>query len=115
MKKEQIEQIPHKRIEVDVKKIKKSENQFTHREITEINAGLWWYDLAFPVDLVNCDTKVFASVAERKEGCATAETARLLIYNVAAYDGGISITIELLKTEGRNVQGQIDILGFTWG
>jgi hypothetical protein len=63
MEKEEIEKIPHERIEVDVNKIKKFGDQFTHREFTEIKSGIWWYDIAFPVDLVNCDTKVFVSVA----------------------------------------------------
>jgi hypothetical protein len=121
MEKEQIvEKIPHKRIEVDVKKLKTFENQFTYRAITEISAKFWWYDLAFPVDLVNCETKVFASVAERNENntCATSDSnpllKRLSVWNVAGYDGGISILIWLGDTNG-SVQGQIDLLGFTWG
>ncbi|HEX2408500.1 MAG TPA: hypothetical protein VHJ38_14955 [Nitrososphaeraceae archaeon] len=75
MEKEKIEKIPRKRIEVDVNKIKKDGDHFTHREITEINSGIEWYDFAFPVDLVNCETKVFVSIAERKGECATAEDA----------------------------------------
>jgi hypothetical protein len=117
MEKEEIEKIPHKRIEVDVNKIKKIEDHFTFREIRQIDAGFWWHDLPFSVDLVNCETKVFVSVAERNENntCATAGNLRLLIYNVAAYDGGISVLTYLGNTNGRSVQGQIDILGFTWG
>ena len=117
MEKEKIEKIPRKRIEVDVNKIKKIEDHFTHREITEINSGIEWYDFVFPVDLVNCETKVFVSIAERKGECDTTEhpsLRRSSIWNVAPYQGGISVLIWLGDTD-RSVEGQIDILGFTSG
>jgi hypothetical protein len=63
----------------------------------------------------NCETKVFASIAERRGGCATAERERLSVWNVTAYDGRISVLIWLGDTDGGSVQGQIDLLGFTWG
>ena len=59
--------------------------------------------------------KVFASIAKRRGGCATAERARLSVWNVAAYDGRISVLIWLGDTDGGSIQGQIDLLGFTWG
>ncbi len=58
MEKEELEQLPHKKIEVDSNKIKKFEDyKFTHREITEIDSGIGWYDFYnFPSELVNCET-----------------------------------------------------------
>ena len=117
-KEEIVEPIPHKRIEVDVNKIKKFEDHFTYRANIEINAKHWWYDFAFPVDLVYCETKVFASVAERKGECATAEhpsLRRLYVWKVAAYQGGISVWIWLGDTDVGSVEGQINLLGFTSG
>ena len=118
MEKEKIEKIPRQRIEVDVNKIKKNGDHFTHREITEIKSGIEWYDFAFPVDLVYCETKVFASVAEMNEDetCATAqEDANLTVFNIAAYDGGISLIIYLGNTSGEARTAQINFLVFTWG
>jgi hypothetical protein len=117
MEKEKIEKIPRQRIEVDVNKIKKNGDHFTHRKITEIKSGIEWYDFAFPVDLVNCETKVFVSVAEmnKNQTCATAQDANLVVFNVAAYDGGISLIIYLGNTSGEARTAQINFLVFTWG
>ena len=118
MEKEEIEKIPRQRIEVDVNKIKKDGDHFTHREITKIKRGIEWYDFAFPVDLVNCETKVFVSVAEMNEDetCASAVgEPNLAVFNVAAYDGGISLIIYLGNTSGEARTAQINFLVFTWG
>jgi hypothetical protein len=118
MKKGEIEKIPPKRIEVDVKKIKKNGDHFTHREITEIKSGVDWYDFAFPVDLVNCETKVFVSVAEMNEDktCAIGQgDPNLSVLNFAAYDGGISLIISLGNINEETRTAQINFLVFTWG
>lgn len=108
---------PPQKIEVDVNKIKKiashptlAASQFTFRVVTEINFGFQWYDIAFPINYVICDTKVFVSVSERKGTCSDAGRARLNVYNVAPADGLVSVMINLDNTGGSNVLGQIDFL-----
>jgi hypothetical protein len=114
-KEEIVEPIPHKRIEVDVNKIKKFEDHFTYRANTEINPRIKWYDFVFPADLVNCETKVFASIADSGGTCATVKDTKLKLYNIAAYDGLISLKIYLSNTSGQNRTAQINFLVFTWG
>ena len=117
MEKEELEQLPHKKIEVDSNKIKKFEDyKFTHREITEIDSGIGWYDFYnFPSELVNCGTKIFVSIAERGQGCAIVGDARLNVFNIAPNDGLISVVIYLGNTTGQKRTAQIDFLGFTFG
>jgi hypothetical protein len=116
MEKEELEQLPHERIEIDVTKIKKFGDQFTYRQITEIKSGINWYDFVnFPDGLVNCETKVFVSIAERRGTCATAEDAHFNIFNVAPTNRQISLIIYLGNTTGQKRTAQIDFLGFTLG